>query len=327
MAYDLQETNSSGVKSLHPSEGINVAANLFALITSIDSFVRTIGDGSSTCFWKDTWLGNVPLKDKFCRLARFDRNSDATVCERLQWNGSASVLTWDWSRIPSIRVRAELQQRAEMVADVKMDPSSSDSWKWCGNSGGNFTTNGLTSLIDSKTLIAGANAKEYLKNNVVPKKVEIFIWRARRERIPVRIELDKRGIDLHSVRCPICDDDVESVGHALLGCKKVFDVWLRVFKWWGLSNVSIPNFDSLLCGLPNVVNSESGTSIWQGVIWSICYLIWKNRNSTNFKNKCWNSPNALIEIQMKSFKWIAKRFKGEKIDWHNWFNNPYCYLS
>ncbi|XP_071727348.1 uncharacterized protein [Rutidosis leptorrhynchoides] len=267
-----------------------------------DSFIRSIGDGSSTYFWKDSWLGSALLKDIFCRLARLDRNPDATVRERLLWDGSVAVPNWDWSRPPSGRVHSELQQLANLIAGVKMDPSVSDAWEWCGNNGSNFTTKGLTSLINSKTLSAGANAKVFLRNNMVPKKVEIFIWRARRERIPVRIELDKREIDLHSVRCPICDDDVESVGHALLGCKKVFDIWLRVFKWWGLSNVSIPNLDSLLCGLSNVVNSESGKSIWQGVVWSTCYLIWKNRNSTIFKNKCWNSPNALIEIQMKSFE-------------------------
>ncbi|XP_071688723.1 uncharacterized protein [Rutidosis leptorrhynchoides] len=213
-----------------------------------------------------------------------------------------------------------------MLHSVRLDPELKDSWRWNGSNNGLFTTKSPTSLIDSKTIRAGPNAKETLRNNVVPKKVEIFIWRARRERIPARVELDKRGVDLHSVRCPLCDDDIESVVHSLLSCEKVNEVWSKVFKWWGLNGVSNYSFDELLQGLPNLSFSDSGKYIWQGVIWTACYLIWKNRNSKIFKNKCWSTPNALGEIQLKSFEWVAKRSKRKSIEWHTWFHNPSCYL-
>ncbi|XP_071727876.1 uncharacterized protein [Rutidosis leptorrhynchoides] len=34
------------------------------------SFVKSIGNGKATSFWKDVWILDVPLKEKFSRLAR-----------------------------------------------------------------------------------------------------------------------------------------------------------------------------------------------------------------------------------------------------------------
>ncbi|XP_071718479.1 uncharacterized protein [Rutidosis leptorrhynchoides] len=53
-----------------------------------------------------------------------------------------------------------------------------------------------------------------------------------------RIIDEKYFADLHSVRCPLCDDDLESVGHSLIFCKDAMEIWDKVFAWWGLGNMS-----------------------------------------------------------------------------------------
>ncbi|XP_071708273.1 uncharacterized protein [Rutidosis leptorrhynchoides] len=173
---------------------------------------------------------------------------------------------------------------------------------------------------------AGANAKATLINNLVPTKMGVFIWRARKKRLPVRTELDKRGIDLHSVRCPLCDGDIETVDHILFSCKKVDDVWNKVKNWWGFGSTSYGNIEDLLQGNMRQPCSNAGKLVWQAVVWTNAYQIWKNRNQMVFKNKGWTTPMALSEIQIKSFEWIAKRIKGKQIDWHNWFHCPSTFL-
>ncbi|XP_071694965.1 uncharacterized protein [Rutidosis leptorrhynchoides] len=230
---------------------------------------------------------------------------------------------WDWfTPIPS-RAAQHLEEVSNKVGGVRMNTDCSDSWVWDGSSNGKFTSKKLNGLIDEKTIYAGANAKETLRNYLVPKKVEVFIWKARRKRLPVRMELDKRGIDLHSIRCPLCDDDIESVDHCLISCKKVIDVWSNVFKWWELGTFSFANLEEQLLGKHNQGTDED---ILQAVIWSCCYLVWKNRNQMVFKNKCWNTPMALCEIQVKTFEWVAKRHKRKHIEWLSWFNNPSIFL-
>ncbi|GJV63861.1 reverse transcriptase domain, reverse transcriptase zinc-binding domain protein [Tanacetum coccineum] len=55
-------------------------------------------------------------------------------------------------------------------------------------------------------------------------KVNIFVWRALKGRLPVREELDKRGIDLDLVLCPCCTNAVESSAHSLIMCDLAMSV-------------------------------------------------------------------------------------------------------
>ncbi|XP_071695612.1 uncharacterized protein [Rutidosis leptorrhynchoides] len=208
-----------------------------------------------------------------------------------------------------------------------MNPLKSDSWEWVGNRKKLFTTKELTKMIKEKSLGAGTNALETLRNYLVPKKVEVFIWRARKGRLSARVELDKWGVDLDSVRCPLCDNDIETVGHSLLLCKKVEEIWVKIFAWWGVSSSLWHSLSEMLQTGAIQQNLDSGALIWQAVIWISCYLIWKNRNQVVFNNKGWCTPNALNEIQIKSFEWVAKRIKGRTLDWHNWFHNPACFVN
>ncbi|XP_071694603.1 uncharacterized protein [Rutidosis leptorrhynchoides] len=157
---------------------------------------------------------------------------------------------------------------------------------------------------------------------LVPKKVEVFVWRVLKGRILVLIELDKRGVNLHSVRCPKCDNAIECISHSLLSCEKVRDIWVRIFDWWSMPRP--PNFDlrGLLEGNLGQVGSELGKNLWQAVMWMCMYLVWKSRNEKVFKNKDWNVSVAVCEIQVKSYEWVAKRCKAKVIDWDSWLHNP-----
>ncbi|PWA45529.1 reverse transcriptase zinc-binding domain-containing protein [Artemisia annua] len=55
-------------------------------------------------------------------------------------------------------------------------------------------------------------------SSLIPSKVLIFVWRAERNRIPTRVELDLKGIDIPSILCPICDNELETVDHILAKC-------------------------------------------------------------------------------------------------------------
>ncbi|XP_071740651.1 uncharacterized protein [Rutidosis leptorrhynchoides] len=144
---------------------------------------------------------------------------------KIAWNGSTWCGNLEWVRVPSSRTDAELSGLTTAVFNCCLVPEKSDSWRWEGSNNGLFTIKRLRFLIGSMLLIVGPNVVESLRNSLVPKKVEVFVWRLRKKRIPTLIELEKRVIDFHSVRCPLCDDGVESIDHALLFCKHVFEIW------------------------------------------------------------------------------------------------------
>ncbi|GKB34439.1 reverse transcriptase domain, reverse transcriptase zinc-binding domain protein [Tanacetum coccineum] len=60
-------------------------------------------------------------------------------------------------------------------------------------------------------------------------------------KLPVRVELDKRGIDLDTILCPCCSDIVESCDHSMILCNMAMSVWEKIFSWWKLGMVDAFN--------------------------------------------------------------------------------------
>ncbi|GKD45562.1 reverse transcriptase domain, reverse transcriptase zinc-binding domain protein [Tanacetum coccineum] len=138
-------------------------------------------------------------------------------------------------------------------------------------------------------------------------------------RLPVREELDNRGIDLDSLLCPSCGDVVESCSYCLVMCNFARSVWEKIFGWWKIGNVnafSIEEFFSLN-GNANVPSLLS--KMWQAVIWTFGYFIWKERNMRVFKGKASSLNKIVQDIQLKSFEWISRRAGKERVlFWQQW---------
>ncbi|XP_071703962.1 uncharacterized protein [Rutidosis leptorrhynchoides] len=173
------------------------------------SFIRLIGDGNNTSFWNDIWVGNASFKDRFKRLYRLEIDKDINISNKIEeFKGDR---LGNWAYPPMGRTDSELIELRDTVQNLQLIEDKKDCWNWNLNSKGTYTVKDCSVLVDKVILPRAVNSIESLRNGLVPKKVEVFIWRARLGRLPVRFELDKRGIDLNSVRCPICDGDIETV--------------------------------------------------------------------------------------------------------------------
>ncbi|GJX76965.1 putative RNA-directed DNA polymerase [Tanacetum coccineum] len=128
---------------------------------------------------------------------------------------------------------------------------------------GAFSVKALSQWIEEHQVTGVVPAGTYKTswNNIVPRKVNVFAWRASIGRIPVRVELDKKGIDLDSLLCPCCENVVESIDHALALCEKALGVWDRLFAWWGIGPV-------------NAFTIKKDTRLlWQATVLVSAYLI------------------------------------------------------
>nr|GEU57542.1 RNA-directed DNA polymerase, eukaryota [Tanacetum cinerariifolium] len=67
---------------------------------------------------------------------------------------------------------------------------------------GKMNSQELRNFIDDKYLPSHTEATRWVK--LVPIKVNIFVWRARRDCLPTRTNLEHRGVDLLSSNCPEC---------------------------------------------------------------------------------------------------------------------------
>ncbi|GKB94228.1 RNA-directed DNA polymerase, eukaryota, reverse transcriptase zinc-binding domain protein [Tanacetum coccineum] len=197
-----------------------------------------------------------------------------------------------------------------------------DRWRYTLQDDGGFTMKALSKIVEEKILCIENGAQETLWNKWVPKKVSIFIWRALKGRLPVREELDKRGIDLDTLLCPCCNV-LESCNHSLVLCDLAMNVWEKIFGWWKIGNVNAFTIDEMF-SLNGDVNIPSlGIRVWQAVIWTTGYYIWKERNMWVFKGKVSSTNEIVQDIQIKSYEWIVRRTKKRnELEWQLSLQDP-----
>ncbi|GJT15038.1 putative RNA-directed DNA polymerase, eukaryota, reverse transcriptase zinc-binding domain protein [Tanacetum coccineum] len=71
-------------------------------------------------------------------------------------------------------------------------------------------------------------------NRCIPFKVNVFLWRLNLNKLPSRVNLDRKRINVGSILCPICHGDVEMVNHTFFNCGMAKDLWALLAKWWEL---------------------------------------------------------------------------------------------
>ncbi|XP_071713063.1 uncharacterized protein [Rutidosis leptorrhynchoides] len=251
-----------------------------------------------------------------------ETNKDASIAERITHCNGSSFGNWCWSRPPSGRATNDLMELNNIISSVTLSDRQ-DSWKYSLDPTGIFTTKSLTILINSLKLGSNALSLSIPRNKLIPQKVYIFIWRAIQYKIPVRFEIDKRGIDLDSTLCPLCESDIETTEHILCSCPKTALIWNLVLDWWAQDVSLISNLNDAIINKQPFALNNFGSSLWQATKWITCYIIWKHRNQKVFSKKTWSPGSILSEIQTQSYCWISKRSSKKKlIEWHQWLINP-----
>ncbi|PWA52848.1 reverse transcriptase domain, Reverse transcriptase zinc-binding domain protein [Artemisia annua] len=169
-----------------------------------------VGNGSSIRFWKDNWIGNGSLSSKYNRLFHLEVDANCLLSDRLS-NGSWS---WNWSR-QNLGSRNEeaLENLLTEIAHVSVNRSP-DSWKWSIAHDDMFSVLDTRIHVDNAILPSLSPSIRWSK--ILPRKVNIFIWRLILDRLPNRLNLSSRGLEISSISCPLCNAAVESIDRTFL---------------------------------------------------------------------------------------------------------------
>ncbi|XP_071715114.1 uncharacterized protein [Rutidosis leptorrhynchoides] len=168
------DLDANSIRSLNPTTWNDILLTGCELeekgICFRKSFKKTVGNGQSTTFWDERWIGQDKLKNIFPRLYRLEKNNSVKVADRIDFVADVPKGCWDWSRAPSGRTEGELQNLASLIAGYKFDRNKKDSWGWSLAHNGIFTVKELASLAEDSTLTVNNNVQETIRNNLVPKK-------------------------------------------------------------------------------------------------------------------------------------------------------------
>ncbi|KAJ9536769.1 hypothetical protein OSB04_un000073 [Centaurea solstitialis] len=235
------------------------------------------------------------------------------------WKRNVWRWNWVWRREPRGRELEELEELKVTLGNRGPSRGGKEGSVWSLDAGVGFSVKEVRRLIDGKRTPNGA-ATMWVK--AIPKKVSVFLWRAKLGRLPVREELDKRGIDLHSLLCPCCGDEVETIDHALFGCTKLTVLWKLIERWWKTDLSGCSSIEDLLGQGFHRGSSGKVFKRWVALVGSFLYFIWSNRNKTTFGHLSGPIEDEFYRFQLQSFEWISRRDTEIALDWKMWLSDP-----
>ncbi|XP_071719221.1 uncharacterized protein [Rutidosis leptorrhynchoides] len=238
--------------------------------------------------------------ERYYRLFHLELNKDCRVSDTLSVNG----LNWQWSRnITNIRIESAILNLTNAIGDVLVFDTE-DSWSWNINHSGIFVVNSTRKHIDKSILPSSNMCTTWMK--YVPSKINILLWRLNLDRLPTRLNLAAKGLEVPSLSCPVCNSEIENRDHLFFNCNTAASIWLLIRVW---VNNGMVHFNSLsdwqVCfdnwKAPNH-NKNKLYDIFAATIW----LLWRYKNNVLF-----NDPmkRSLIFdcILLTSFTWIRTR--------------------
>jgi hypothetical protein len=83
----------------------------------------------------------------------------------------------------------------------------------------------------------GFEPADRIWNTWAPPKCKSFLWLAVINRCWTADRLARRGLD-HPDKCPLCDQEDETVQHILVSCVFAREVWVQILSLVGLQHLS-----------------------------------------------------------------------------------------
>ncbi|GJR66693.1 RNA-directed DNA polymerase, eukaryota, reverse transcriptase zinc-binding domain protein [Tanacetum coccineum] len=103
-------------------------------------------------------------------------------------------------------------------------------------------------------------------------------------KLPSRVNLDRRGIDVGLILCPICQVDVETINNIFFSCDMALVLWAKLARWWSIDIPIYANFLEWLEWISSLHLPKKVKDILKCVggtlMWSICSF----RNCLIFSN-------------------------------------------
>ncbi|GKA67612.1 RNA-directed DNA polymerase, eukaryota [Tanacetum coccineum] len=119
------------------------------------------------------------------------------------------------------------------------------------------------STVDSKTL--------WIKS--VPIKVNILTWKIKIDGLPTRFNISRRGIEIDSIICPLCDVGVESARHVFFSCCLVRQIARKVCSWWEVEYANVNSFIEWKNWLDSLRLRHKVKRMFQGVFFVVWWYV------------------------------------------------------
>ncbi|GKB30695.1 RNA-directed DNA polymerase, eukaryota, reverse transcriptase zinc-binding domain protein [Tanacetum coccineum] len=274
-----------------------------------------LGNGESTAFWDDNWIGGKVLKYSFPRIYALETVKEVTVNSKMSDSRLENSLR---RRIRGGVEQVQFNELSDMLQSVSLMPYS-DRWVWSLEGSGEFSVASIRKIIDDNRL-STVDTKT-LWNKCVPIKVNILAWKIKIEALPTRFNISRRGIDIDSILCPICECGVESARHVFFSCSLVRQIVRKVCSWWDIMHIDVNSYVEWVNWMNSLRLKSKSKLMIEGVFYVVWWHVWTFRNKLLFEDKKPLKAIIFDDVVSRSYYWCKFRCKVS-FSWDDWLKNP-----
>ncbi|GJU21171.1 RNA-directed DNA polymerase, eukaryota [Tanacetum coccineum] len=214
-------------------------------------------------------------------------------------------------------------QQLENIQDLvrsKVLSNVDDRWAWDLNMDGDFCVKDARDLVDEVLLPKENVATRWIKT--IPIKVNVFAWKLHLDRLPTRSNLLKRGIQVQSSLCPICNVLQEDTSHLFFSCDVALAISRLICRWWNVSWSPVVSYSGWLEWFNSIRLGSKLKGILEGVFYVSWWCLWNFRNQLLFASKKPRKETLFDDVVSRSFIWSNSRC-NLKFTWNCWLQHPY----
>ncbi|KAL4563422.1 hypothetical protein LXL04_027464 [Taraxacum kok-saghyz] len=169
-------------------------------------------------------------------------------------------------------------------------------WIWSPDNKNGFSVNSIRKLIDVEIMKDSDVPTIWCK--LVPIKTNIFIWRARQDRLPTRQNLERRGVTIQTTNCPWCHTSEETNQHVFTCCRTANETLAITASWCSALDLPpvISGLDDLLMQQRYPKHSKN-SDVWEVIARTLLWCLWNYRNGMVFEGEMKTNMQLLMEIK------------------------------
>ncbi|WCJ23870.1 Polynucleotidyl transferase ribonuclease H-like superfamily protein [Euphorbia peplus] len=256
---------------------------------------RVVGNGESTKFWTDIWVGTRPLLDQRISDVPEEKLGDRVLD---YWRADGG---WSWPAVEGLLSLSCILQMASVL--LLSDPEAHEFWHWRLSSSGNFF---VTSIYHHYQVRKGYRLEvsavwESFWDLVVPERVKYFLWLVVDDKILTNVNRVRRHLS-QSNSCENCFLPESSL-HVIRDCHRAREVWDRLVPTdlqHGFYSLDLPHWIQI-----NLKSKACRQGFkWNIIFATVAWWLWKWRCCRVFHKEEDIPVNRLIflEQQVRGFK-------------------------
>ncbi|OUZ99415.1 Reverse transcriptase zinc-binding domain [Macleaya cordata] len=180
---------------------------------------------------------------------------------------------------------------------------------WTKEKKGSFTLSSCYDNIHKGGMMEFPHKEVWVSD--IPMKICFFVWQVFHDSVPTMDNLSRKGM-ININKCEMCCKDLETVDHLLYHCSFTIDIWDGFLLEFGVRWAFRKNVKNFFAEGDTNYFLEAGNFLWKALPFTICWVLWNERNQLIFEGKAKVKEKIVLDIKALMMYWASplKKLRG-----------------